>query len=61
MFDAGREFYKNEISVQRLVQAMQLLESMEGAANRDPELSTFKSKALAKLDNNLVADSNGYK
>ena len=46
MFDAGREFYKNEISVQRLVQAMQLLESMEGA-NGDLEFKARVGKKMA--------------
>ena len=37
MFEAGREFYKNEVSIERLVRAMQLVEQ-----SNDQEEAKFR-------------------
>ena len=44
MFEAGREFYKNEVSVQRLVQAMQFIE----ASQNDEEGTQIKGLIKAE-------------
>ena len=49
MFEAGREFYTNEVSVQRLVQAMQLVEM----DSNDPE-STMTKKRGHKSNNSSL-------